>query len=178
MPEVENLEDVVSEQWHQVAEAIKTTTWGAFQKGSSSFPSNAAFRSHWYSIFTQLEESIISDQNIPEFLTSPPIKNLTITVVEMQDWLGNCPCGWLPDQETEIALQNDNGVTKGDFIRALKEHLYGEITETNGEDLESSNFWSFMYSSSSRTHEEGPHIFIECCEQGEFRKIKGREKRQ
>ncbi|KAL6412669.1 hypothetical protein AUP68_03874 [Ilyonectria robusta] len=178
MPELENREDVVTEQWHQIADAIKTTTWKAFQKGSSSFPSNAAFRSHWYSIFTQLEESILSDQNIPEFLTSPPIKNLTITVIEMQDWLGNCPCCWLQDQETEIALQNDSGVTKGDFIRALKEHLYGEIPETNGEDLESSSFWSFMYSSSSRTHEEVPHIFIKCCEQGELRKIKEREKRQ
>ncbi|KAF7552124.1 hypothetical protein G7Z17_g4536 [Cylindrodendrum hubeiense] len=181
-PKVENQEETIIEQWHELVEAIKATT-GERLLDRKSFSSMIAFRSYWYGIFTCLEESILSNQNIPEFLTSPPVPKITITVTESQEWI-HCPCCWIDDRESEISLQNDNGVTKSDFMQAFKDHLYGEIPpETDDDDSDPPSHWSFMYALYRPKNEREPgrgqkelKISMDCCEAGEFKKrVKQRE---
>ena len=120
-------EDSLIETWGEIVQKVTTTTETAtlttpiFDLCTPS--GQAAFQSHWRGVFSTLEESIASDDSIPQHLTSPPVKNFDINLFTEDHHL-HCPC-CLPGVPPNIALENETGVTKQDFIRGLAGYLYG-----------------------------------------------------
>ena len=117
----------IIEKWHKVVEVILETTRDTFPASPPFDSSNpSTFQTYWRNVFTHLQDSVASDSSIPEFLTEPPTKRFTVTFFDTQHGLG-CPC-CLPEVDYSIDLQNADGVTKNDLIKAFVEYMYGEET--------------------------------------------------
>lgn len=120
-------EDSLIETWGEIVQKVTTTTETAILTTPifdlSTHNGQAAFQSHWRGVFSTLEESIASDDSIPQYLTSPPVKNFDINLFTEDHHL-HCPC-CLPGVPPNIALENETGVTKQDFIKGLAGYLYG-----------------------------------------------------
>ncbi|KAK3314153.1 hypothetical protein B0H66DRAFT_457315, partial [Apodospora peruviana] len=114
------------ETWNKVVDRVTDITRKAFHQYSGTLDTAAcvtAFQSHWRGIFTTLSSEIAADATIPTYLTSPPVKKFEINLFTEDGELG-CPC-CLPDvQQASITLENENGVTKEDFMRGLTDYLY------------------------------------------------------
>ncbi|KAI5460390.1 hypothetical protein BGZ63DRAFT_404862 [Mariannaea sp. PMI_226] len=114
--------------WKDVVRIIQETTKEAFPaspKGNDF--SEQAFQTYWHGVFSQLAKSIESDNSIPQFLTTPPVEEFTAQLFAKgnDDCTLGCPCG-LPRIPAAIKLENSDGVTKVDLIKAFTECMYGE----------------------------------------------------
>ncbi|KAH7146353.1 hypothetical protein EDB81DRAFT_488569 [Dactylonectria macrodidyma] len=181
--------EIIMEKWHQLVKAIETTTRDAVSDSPSFETSPPAFRSYWNNVFTRLQDSVLLDPETPEFLTTPPTNNFTITLFQKSE-AASCPC-CLPNADASISLHNDNGVTKGDFIRAFKEYMYGEHSpqvyspQVNSRpefDVPKREMGALVHSSDwmSRVggevyNEECPNIIMYCCEKEQFNEMTGAE---
>ncbi|KPM42465.1 hypothetical protein AK830_g4105 [Neonectria ditissima] len=166
------------EKWQGVVSAIDAATREAFPSSPPFDSSPVAFNSYWHGVFTSLHDSVMSDPKIPTFLTDPSVKKFTVTLFDERDALG-CPC-CLPDVDPNISLQNDTGVTKGDFIRGFNAYMYGEsspkIHEADGtkaaQDVAGALVYATDWMSVGLDEESGgkgvydqeePNIVMYCC---------------
>lgn len=179
------------EKWDPTIVAMCEATKRAYLDPASPSDSDSdrtEFRQYWWDVFTQVLESVAADSAIPTHLTSPPVTKFVVKVFDKQHELG-CACG-LPAVDPTIALENDEGVTKLDLVRELRDYLYGEAspaintTEVKGGIDASSTVTMdtpLMYeadwmSGGSNGHgaqlsyyDEVPEIFVYCCPSSEFR---------
>ncbi|KAH6874413.1 hypothetical protein B0T10DRAFT_498879 [Thelonectria olida] len=121
------------EKWHYVVHAIESTTKGRFP---GSPPSDAAsgsdFQRYWRDAFTQLSNSISSDSTVPGFLTCPPTRKFSVFIFDLGQ--KGCPC-CLPETSPNIVVENEDGVTKDDFMKAFTDYMYGgPLPRVNHED--------------------------------------------
>ncbi|UPK91838.1 hypothetical protein LCI18_002773 [Fusarium solani-melongenae] len=107
---------LIFEKWQPLMDAITAATWEAFPASppfDASSPST--FQIYWRDVFTRLRDSVLNDQEIPHYLTEPPVSTHVL----------GCPC-CQSDSEPAIKLKNENGVTKEDLINAFIDTMYGE----------------------------------------------------
>ncbi|KAH7134651.1 hypothetical protein B0J13DRAFT_86257 [Dactylonectria estremocensis] len=175
-------DNIMMENWNPLVKAIEAITRDSVFDSPSFNSSPAAFRSHWNDVFTRLQDSILLDPKIQQFLTTPPTNEFTITFFQKPEFAG-CPC-CLPHS---ISLQNDNGVAKGDFIQAFKEYMYGEhppqIYFSHRLDASKREMEALVHSSDWMSgpgggvyNGERPNIVVYCCEQEQFNEMIGGKK--
>ncbi|KAL2020026.1 hypothetical protein VTK56DRAFT_8929 [Thermocarpiscus australiensis] len=182
------------ERWSQTASAVKRATRRAFLSSppgtSGPEPDREEFRQYWWGVFTQLLEFIAADPAIPAHLTSPPVTKFVVKLFDQPHRMC-CPCS-LPDVDPTITLENEDGVTKMDLVRGLRDYLYGEtppIIYTAVDDFTEESitmdtpliYWS-DWMSSSDTNESGetfsyyddvPEVFLYCCRYSQFNEEAG-----
>jgi hypothetical protein len=123
----EDSEVLMVEKWGIIVDAIIKSTRKAFSSSPAfDSASPAEFQSYWHGVFLGIRDSIASDPTMPEMLTSPSAKKFKILLFDAKHGLG-CPC-CLPNVDANIALENEEGVTKLDFIEGLAKYLYGSPT--------------------------------------------------
>ncbi len=117
------------EEWGPVVKAVETATRDAFPSSPPFSADTAAeFRSYWSHVFVGLRDSVLANPDIPEYLTSPPLKEFRIRWFDELDPLC-CPYGD-PDFMPSITIRRDTGVTKVDLVESLNAALYGESPAT------------------------------------------------
>ncbi|KAK4225156.1 hypothetical protein QBC38DRAFT_483606, partial [Podospora fimiseda] len=75
-------------------------------------------------------KEVEANPNIPYFLSDPPFKKFNVHLYRVDDNTGIAKCcccleGGLPN----IRIINQNGVTKGELVPAVRDHFYGEGLE-------------------------------------------------
>ncbi|KAI8675370.1 hypothetical protein NCS57_00438100 [Fusarium keratoplasticum] len=115
----------IFEKWRPMIDAIADGTKEAFPASPSFDPSSpSTFQTFWRGVFTSLKDSVLKNQEIPHYLTEPPVSTCSVTLFDNRHALG-CPCCQSPS-EPAIELENENGVTKEDFMNAIVNTMYGE----------------------------------------------------
>lgn len=181
-------EPIILEKWPKLVNAIVAATREAFPSSPPFHPASPfEFQSYWHDTFSRLRDSVLSDPDIPEIVTSPPVKEFDINLFSQKHALG-CPC-CLPDIESQLIIRNEAGVTKGDFIKGLADYLYGQSLPTYfGEDESCVESEALIYStnwmSGGKDKETGlrtaflknpadgpskPEIWLYCCTWKEFK---------
>ncbi|KAJ4316471.1 hypothetical protein N0V84_007827 [Fusarium piperis] len=115
----------VIEKWQPMIDAIVEATKEAFP-ASPAFDASSpsTFQTYWRGIFTSLKDSILKNQEMPQYLTEPPLPTFNATLFDNRHVLG-CPC-CQSDSEPAIELEKDKGVTKEDLMDAIIDAMYGE----------------------------------------------------
>ncbi|CAG9941713.1 unnamed protein product [Clonostachys rosea f. rosea IK726] len=122
-------EDDIIEKWSGIIKLIRQETRKAYSS-SPTFDSKSPelFQTYWRGIFSKIEQMVLEDTSIPQYLTEPPMKQFTVRFFNEPDAMC-CPCT-LPDTEKSIHLRSEDGVTKEDLIRAVTRELYGDKLPT------------------------------------------------
>lgn len=93
---------------------------------------------YYRAVFDELLDEAASRDDIPNAVTRPPLKELTLTFCH-SSLAGQCPCCLdfleLPTAAVQAGEDDHDGVTKAHVIKALRDHLHPEpSTTTNGDD--------------------------------------------
>ncbi|KAG9253194.1 uncharacterized protein F5Z01DRAFT_156178 [Emericellopsis atlantica] len=83
----------------------------------------ARFQTHWRNVFEQMRKDISADDSIDKYLTDPPVEKANVLLFDTLHSLGCCCCH--PDNEPNIVLEREGGITKEDFVDGLAAYLYG-----------------------------------------------------
>ncbi|KAK3302782.1 uncharacterized protein B0T15DRAFT_315030 [Chaetomium strumarium] len=177
-----------TQQWDPTIDAICSVIRTAFPSSphnpvTTTTTTRPDFQSYWHGVFTQLISTVAADATIPQHLTSPPVKDFEIKVFD-RGHVGGCPC-CLPDVEANILLENEDGVTKVDFVRGVRDYLFaGDTTSStssntvplvNTEDVEIEMETALVYSAQWMNpflnHRGVPEVFLYCCSAGRMEEI-------
>lgn len=116
----------VIEKWKPMVDAIAEATKKAFPASPPFDPSSpSTFQTYWRGVFADLRDSALEDNEIPHYLTEPPLPTFTVTLFDRMHAL-RCPC-CQSYSEPAIELRNEDGVTKGDLMNAVIDTLYGDV---------------------------------------------------
>lgn len=174
--------------------ALLEATHDAFPRSPAFDPASPSdFQAYWRDVLSRLHDSVVSDPKIPDTLTLPLRKKFTIKLFDAHHILG-CACS-LPKVEPTITLENEDGITKGDFVRGLASYLYGEslpvvnrahvaegtAPETKTGALAYSPDWMSsgaggIYAYDGDYKYMVPNIWMYCCRWDEFERKQGNEK--
>ncbi|VUC26802.1 unnamed protein product [Clonostachys rosea] len=113
----------IIEQWRPLTDLILKKTKDAWEE-SPYFDASSpdVFQSYWWRVFSELHTSVVANKDIPEYVTEPPVKGFDVDFFDQNP--DCCPCG-LPSVPQNIKIFRPDGVTKGDFIKAVGTYLYG-----------------------------------------------------
>jgi hypothetical protein len=187
------------EKWKPTTNAMTEATRNAFasspQGTLGAEPSRADFRQYRHGVFTQLLAAVASDPDIPAHLTSPPVARFAVKFLDQPDAV-RCPCCF-SGIRSSILLENEQGVTKTDLVKGVRDFLYGEaappvfyVDAKAGRESETTSMetalvhtvdwittahsqrgeWVSFYS-------EMPQISMYCCPSGMFKEAVEREER-
>jgi hypothetical protein len=181
------------EKWAPTIDAICDTTRKSFPDSPQGPSATDNFRQYWHGVFTQLLEAVAQDESIPYHLTSPPVNKFIVKLFDKQH-PGGCPC-CLPDVDPSITLENEQGVSKTDLVRGVRDYLYGEAApriygDEDDDDggmlaMETALVYNASWMSGGRTeagervsyYEDEPEVFMYCCRASEF-KVPAREEEE
>ncbi|KAM7196274.1 hypothetical protein V8F20_007114 [Naviculisporaceae sp. PSN 640] len=124
----------VLEQWVHIIDQVSLVTEDSFAGSPKDLDlttpaGKSAFQSYWRGVLTDLEKKIMANDNIPEYVTSPPCEYFNIYLFRRNGVkCDDCPC-FMPMPTPNIRVNNPDGVTKGDVIKAIGTYLYGSDDE-------------------------------------------------
>ncbi|KAK4220570.1 hypothetical protein QBC38DRAFT_494000 [Podospora fimiseda] len=109
---------------------ISTFTSSSVDSGPPQSAGWEPFRAYWHDILTKVMKEVEANPNIPYFLSDPPFKKFNVHLYRVDDDTGiamYCCCleGGLPN----IRIINQNGVARGELVRAVRDHFYGKGLE-------------------------------------------------
>ncbi|KAM7185853.1 hypothetical protein V8F20_011624 [Naviculisporaceae sp. PSN 640] len=149
------------ETWYPTIVALRTAVNAAFPSSPRPTPTSTkeeitAFNTYWRRVFEDLHKQVESDDSIPKFLSTPPIKKFEIIIFTENNGL-DCPCCLQDISPANIILENKDGLTKGDLILGLSKYLYGldlnldptsplSVTTSGGVDDEVGHLLPVIYS--------------------------------
>ncbi|CAH0055332.1 unnamed protein product [Clonostachys solani] len=181
----------ITEQWEPLTDLILKTTKDAWDESpyfDASSPN--VFQSYWQRVFSELHASVVADKNIPEYVTEPPVKGFDVDVFDQHP--NCCPCD-LPSAPQNIKIFRPDGVTKGDFIKAVGTYLYGDspprvYSLEHGKPIQPTGVMVYHINWMSQRSSTGGNaafpcyfarghqivsVVLYCCPKGDFFKNKG-----
>ena len=81
------------------------------------------FKAFWYGKFDDLRTELATSQQSKLFLTDPPLKVLEVEILD-DGVKHECPC-CLENRPADVIIREDAGITWDDFVKALRNTLYG-----------------------------------------------------
>jgi hypothetical protein len=175
------------ELWKPAVDAIHDATRDAFPS-SPQGASRDEFQQYWHAIFTRLLETVAADSTIPGQLASPPVTEFVVNLFNHPHSMC-CPCS-MPDVSPTITLENEQGVSKMDLVRGMRDYLYGDTVpiinvlydndrESEERAVETPLVFAADWMSGGNNdkgervsyYHDSPHVFIYCCRAGEFREM-------
>lgn len=107
------------------------------------------FKAFWRDKFDIMRLELAQSHESQLFITDPPLKELEIEILDDAGEKG-CPC-CLDLVDAQIVVRADQGITRDIFLKALKDHLYGENVESENLRLSDSHHgmliprhWNYM----------------------------------
>ena len=112
------------ERWSKLVNTIRETTRTAFPSSPSYDPDQASvFQRFWRGVMADLKTSVAADDEIPKYVTDPPVKRFAIALWDKPDPMC-CPC-MLADAGSQVLVQREEGVRKSDVLEAFTDYMYG-----------------------------------------------------
>ena len=97
-------------------------------------------KSFWRDTFDKMRLELAHSHESELFITDPPLKELEIDILNDAGEKGCLCCLDLAD--AQFVVRTGQGITRDTFLKALKDHLYGENVES--EDLRLSDRYHGM----------------------------------
>lgn len=85
------------------------------------------FKTFWHDKFDEMGKELALRGEIDLFISDPPLKKLEIEILDYNRRRGDsydCAC-CLPYQDAYIVINDGGGITRGMFLRAIRDALYG-----------------------------------------------------
>ena len=82
------------------------------------------FKAFWRTNFEKMRLELTHAHAIDLFITDPPLKELEIEILNSADEM-SCPCCY-DYVDAHITIRAEQGITRGVFLEALRDQLYGE----------------------------------------------------
>lgn len=86
------------------------------------------FKAFWRDKYDMMRLELAQSHESQLFITDPPLKELEIEILN-DAGEKECPC-CLDFADAQIVVRAEQGITRDNFLRALKDHLYGENVES------------------------------------------------
>jgi len=195
--EIIQFEDHAKIRWRPLTIHVLDAVRKAYP-GSPAFDEKepARFQTHWRNVFEQMRKEISADDSIDKYLTDPPVEKANVMLFDTLHSLGCCCCH--PENEPNIVLKREGGITKEDFVDGLAAYLYGselpkvyiepepyvddagETSRAAGveDEDESTEFTDnegvliydcgWIFQGDGQTYEKYPNIFMYCYEGNQF----------
>lgn len=108
----------IKDQVFEILKAVNTGNLG-------NFP---AFKAFWRDRFDEMGNELASRGEIDLFISDPPLKLLEIEILDYNRRRGDsydCVC-CLPYHDAHIVINDGGGISRGMFLRAIRDALYGQ----------------------------------------------------